>query len=107
MFLAPASATTAWRELRRMSRRAKWRDDMKLRVMFKDPDAFSDEMDEALAKEVAHIEDEEEADAIKELRGRNAWAVLREWVEYQEYCMVEFDTIAKTARVVPVKEQGE
>ena len=79
---------------------------MKLRVMFKDPDVFCDAMDDALAREVAHIEDEEEADAIRVVRGRNAWAVLKEWVQYQEYCVVEFDTAAKTARVVPVKEQG-
>lgn len=78
---------------------------MKLRILFKDPDAFAEEMDDALAKEVAHIEDEEEAEAIKEVRGRNAWAVLKEWVEYQEYCAVEFDTVAKTARVLTVKEQ--
>ena len=48
---------------------------------------------------------EDEQEAVRELRVEKALDVAGEWWEYGEYITVEFDTEARTARVVPVDEK--
>lgn len=79
---------------------------MKIRVTLKDPDTLHDSASEAF-------------NALPKPDGVSAaeWALLREsrrdeavsaissgWMQYGEYLTVEFDLVAKTARVV---ERGE
>jgi hypothetical protein len=58
---------------------------VKLIVTFKDPDAVADALKSVPEEELAG-------------------ELLDKFVEYGEYVRLEFDTEAKTARVVPVKE---
>ena len=48
---------------------------------------------------------EDEQEAVRELRIEKALDVANTWWEYGEYITVEFDTEARTARVVPVDEK--
>ena len=79
---------------------------MKLKVFIKDTDVLQDAVEEAVDEELKNsglAEDEQEA--VRELRVEKALDVAGEWWEYGEYITVEFDTEARTARVVPVDEK--
>jgi hypothetical protein len=77
---------------------------MKISVDIKDPDVFSDAVDEAVKKDVASLGlSTEEAESVAELRAEKVNDFMSRWVEYGEYIRVEFDTDAGTAVVVPVK----
>lgn len=78
---------------------------MKFQVQLKDPDGFSDSIDDAIAaslKAMTEI-DEDEKDAVKEKRGEKVREAMEKWVEYGEYVTLEFDTDAGTAIVVERK----
>ena len=75
---------------------------MKIRVMMKDPDTLDDAIDEAIEADVASIADEEEREAVAEVRKERAHAVAKKWFEYGEYLQVEIDTEAKTCTVLAV-----
>lgn len=78
---------------------------MKVRVTLKDPDTMHDAVDDAVkrlpkpdgvdADEWASIR-EERADKVKS-------HISSQWMEYGEYLVVDFDTDAGTATVVPNK----
>ena len=79
---------------------------MKVKVFIKDTDVLQDAVEEAVDEELKNsglAEDDQEA--VRELRVEKALDVAGEWWEYGEYITVEFDTEARTARVVPVDEK--
>lgn len=81
---------------------------MKIRVSIKDPDVFSEAIDGAVETDVQslHLSDDE-CEAIAEMRRSKVGETLARWLQYGEYIVVEFDTEAGTATVVPVAEWGE
>ena len=79
---------------------------MKVKVFIKDPDVLQYGVEESVDEELKNsglAEDEQEA--VRELRIEKALDVANTWWEYGEYITVEFDTEARTARVVPVDEK--
>ena len=79
---------------------------MKVKVFIKDTDVLQDAVEESVDDELKNsglAEDEQEA--VRELRIEKALGVANTWWEYGEYITVEFDTEARTARVVPVDEK--
>jgi len=79
---------------------------MKVKVFIKDTDVLQDAVEESVDDELKNsglAEDEQEA--VRELRIEKALDVANTWWEYGEYITVEFDTEARTARVVPVDEK--
>jgi hypothetical protein len=73
---------------------------MKISVYLKDPDGFSNEVDEAVKKSLADLGlDEDEMEPLIERRTEKVWKQLEKWVEYQEYVGIEFDLEAGTATV--------
>ena len=79
---------------------------MKVKVFIKCPDVLQDAVEESVDDELKNsglAEDEQEA--VRELRIEKALDVANTWWEYGEYITVEFDTEARTARVVPVDEK--
>jgi hypothetical protein len=75
---------------------------VKFRIQLKDPDGFSDGMDEAIEASLSEADlSDDEKEAVSEARQERAWKALETWVEYQEYVTIEFDTDAGTAVVVP------
>lgn len=78
---------------------------MKIRVTLKDPDAMPDAVTDAYARLSAPhgITDDE----WQELRARRASearaSIAHAWMEYSEYLVVEFDTEAGTAVVIPLR----
>lgn len=74
---------------------------MKFRVTLKDPDGFSEGVDDALDGSIRLTGlDEDEQEALKQHREEKLWAVLNGWVDCREYVTLEFDTDAGTAIVV-------
>ncbi len=68
--------------------------------MMKDPDTLHDAIGD---KTVADILDEDERDAVADLRNKKTRELCGEWFEYGEYLQVEVDTDAKTCTVLTVK----
>lgn len=74
---------------------------MIVKVYLKDPDGFSESVDEAVKTEVAKLGlSEDEAEAVFEKRREKVWAALERWVEYQEYVGITFDIEAGIATVL-------
>jgi hypothetical protein len=78
---------------------------MKFKITLKDPDGFSEGVRDCanetlgvfkLSSKVNGAAHEAQVEEINEF--------LSPWVEYNEYVTLEFDTEAKTARVVPISE---
>jgi O-succinylbenzoate synthase len=78
----------------------------KVRVTLKDPDGVYDSIREAAKESVAEIKGlgEDERESLVEARSSTISDAIKAWVEHGEYVTVEFDTVTKKARVVPVKE---
>jgi hypothetical protein len=79
---------------------------MKIRVSLKDPDVLYEAIREALEVETKSIVgiSEKEREAIAESRATDiSDELVKGWVAAGEYFVIEFDTEAKTAVVVPVK----
>jgi len=75
---------------------------MKFRVTLKDPDGFSDAIQDAVTEEVRKLGlDADETEQLIEMRTSKAGDDLKHWVQYGEYVVIEFDTDAGTAVVVP------
>ena len=79
---------------------------MKFRVTMKDPDgvyeSLRDATSESLKAEPGSL-DEDEIDALTEIRQEKLGKFTEKWITYSEYITVEFDTEAGTCVVVPVK----
>lgn len=74
---------------------------MKFTIHLKDPDGFSDGVDEAVRDSLAEVPvtDKEKA-VLHETLCETVWEALEKWVDCQEYVALEFDTEAGTATVV-------
>lgn len=76
---------------------------MKIRITLKDPDGFSESVDDAVKEAVERefpTADDDEKEAIVEKRLEKTWKALKQWVEFQEYVDLEFDTEMGTATVL-------
>ena len=75
---------------------------MKILITLKDPDGFSDCVQDAVKESLAEMyeSDPDEADACYELRTEKVWDQLNRFVMYQEYVTIEFDTDTGTATVL-------
>lgn len=74
---------------------------MKIRVTMKRPDALQEGIDDAVkALDLSGL-DEDEADAVRDLRKDKAHTLALRWFEHGEYLTVEIDTEAETCVVVP------
>lgn len=76
---------------------------MIFRVTMKDPDTLYDAIDEQLDEELPS--DNEEAEAVREIRRSRYAEIASKWFEYGEYLTVEIDTDNKTIHVVPAGEE--
>lgn len=78
---------------------------MKIRVTLKDPDTMHEAVEDALERmPCPEGVEADEWDHMRETRGEKIKAdISTRWMEYGEYLVVEFDTDAKTATVVPNK----
>jgi hypothetical protein len=75
---------------------------MKISVTLKDPDGFSEGVDEAVEDSLKGLAlSQNEQDALLEKREENVWDALDGWVDCKEYITIEFDTEAGTATVRP------
>lgn len=74
---------------------------MKVRLTFKDPDGPSDGIKRAIAQEVDALGlDDDEADAVREIRTEKVRTALRRWVSCDELITIEFDTDLMEATVI-------
>ena len=78
---------------------------MKIRILFKDPDGVYEAIEEAVKKSVQQMPDldKDEREVLVETRREHQGNLLSKFIEYGEYLHVEFDTVAGTATVLPVK----
>lgn len=77
---------------------------MKFRIAMKDPDALYEAINEAVTKDVVDNFkiDEDEQNAIIDMRKKKVGELCSKWFEYGEYLTVEIDTDAGTCTVVKV-----
>ena len=75
---------------------------MKIRITLKDPDGFYDAIGDAIKDSIRPIEglSDDEKDALEETRREEVNESLSDWVEYNEYVTIEFDTEEQTATVI-------
>ena len=75
---------------------------MKIVVNLKDPDGFSNDVDEAVREQLASVEglSDREREMLFDIRLDEAWAKLGRFVGCKEYLRVEFDLDTGTARVL-------
>lgn len=75
---------------------------MKIKVQLKDPDGFSESVQDAVEMSLEELEgiDEDEKEALLETRIEKTWDKLEKFVDCQEYVTIEFDTEAGTATVL-------
>lgn len=76
---------------------------MKFTVTMKDPDTLSDAIQDAVKHENMEGMEEDEIEALREMRAEKIKKLCRMWFEYGEYLRVEIDTDTKTCIVIPVK----
>lgn len=70
----------------------------KLTVTLKDPDTLYDAVNELIDEELADMPDDE-ADALRYVRGEKYREIASKWFEYGEYLTVVIDLQAKTIEV--------
>ncbi len=77
---------------------------MKFQVHLKDPASLHDAIKEAAEASAAAIEglSDDEREVVAEKRQGQLAEFCEQWVEYSECYVLEFDTEAKTAVVVPL-----
>ena len=73
---------------------------MKISVYLKDPDGFSEGVEESVEHTLKGYDlPKDEMEGLKETREEKAWISLRRWVEDNEYVGIEFDTETGLATV--------
>ena len=79
---------------------------MKVRVSLKDPDTMHDAVDRAVGKlpKPDGISQPEWEDICEGRAAEARAAISDRWMEYGEYLVVDFDTDAHTATVIPTNE---
>lgn len=77
---------------------------MKIKVTLKDPDTMHDAVRDAVTRDVKALglSARESQLLINDRFEQESSEISDRWMEYGEYLTVEFDTIAKTARVVEI-----
>ena len=76
---------------------------MKFKITIKAPDCFYDGIGEAIEESFKGTTffNKEEAESAWDARRKSLNDAIKPWVEYGEYVTIEFDTVAKTATVLP------
>lgn len=69
----------------------------------KDPDTLGDAIDDAIKSDLANLTDEDEKEAVKEVRAEKVRKLCAKWFDYGEYLMVEIDTERETCTVVSAR----
>lgn len=79
---------------------------MKFRITMKDPDGVNNGVEEAVKSQTAGLLnlDDDEREAVREIRRDKIQKSIRRWFEYGEYLTVEIDTEAGTVRAVPTDD---
>lgn len=79
---------------------------MKFKVQMKDPDTLDDAIVDAVTAELnaQGVTDDDERQALREVRVGKARACAARWFRYGEYLTVELDTEEKTCVVVTAKD---
>lgn len=79
--------------------------DKKIRVTFKDPDVVHDAIYDYVSEQLGASDlDDDEKEAVREIREEKLAEQLKKWVMYGEYIKIEFDLEAGTAVVLPAKD---
>jgi hypothetical protein len=80
---------------------------MKIRLTFKDPDGIGESIEKVAEESLKMVDgiSNSEREALTESRIEEIGSVLSKWILYGDYCSVEFDTDAGTARVLESKER--
>jgi hypothetical protein len=75
---------------------------MKIKLTFKDPDGVWESINQAARDSLDEVNgiSKDERESLLEFRHEELSSALAKWIKYGEYCSVEFDTEAGTARVV-------
>jgi len=73
---------------------------MKVEILFKDPDALIDCVDDRLKDWKVEGISEEEMESLKEIRRAEILKLCHKWFEYGEYLKVEVDTDKGTCVVL-------
>jgi hypothetical protein len=74
---------------------------MKFRIQFKDPDAVSDQVTDAVDDTRPPNLSDKEWQAVKDVRIDEALIGLGKWIKYCEYVTIEFDMESGNATVIP------
>lgn len=77
----------------------------KFRVTLKDPDTLYDAISEQLDKELEKM-DEDEAEAVRDIRQEKYGEIASKWFRYGEYLTVEIDTEANTCVVILSEDES-
>ena len=75
---------------------------MKFTITFKDPDGVYDSLRDAVIGSMEEGLSDEETNLLYEHRCEKLSDFIEDWVEFDEYITIEFDTGAGTATVVPL-----
>lgn len=73
-------------------------------VTMKDPDTLYDAISEELDQNPEPTLDDEEWEAIKEIRREKVQEIASQWFDMGEYLTVRIDTEKNTITVVPVQD---
>lgn len=77
---------------------------MKFTVSMKDPDTLTDAIREAVKADASALPlDDDEAEAVVDLRTDKVNDLCRKWFKWGEYLTVEIDTVAGTCIVMEAK----
>jgi len=77
---------------------------MIFRVTMKDPDVLYEAINDALKEDLSGFDDDDEREAIKEVRYEKIDAIASKWFQYGEYLTVEIDTKLNTIKVIENEE---
>lgn len=79
---------------------------MRISITMKDPDTLYDSIREAVTDELNNAPpmDDDEREAVAELREEKARTICNQWFKYGEYLTVVVDTEAKTCTVRPASD---
>lgn len=76
---------------------------MKVDITFKDPDALTDCIEDAVDRMTVEGISDTELEAVKETRKEEIRSLCRKWFKWGEYLTVEIDTELETCIVIEEK----
>lgn len=80
----------------------------KILITLKDPDTMHDAIEDHVTNELSSSElPQDEQDALREVRIEKYANIIGDWFGWGEYVTLEFDTEAKTARVLTTEEANK